>query len=216
MTEVTDRERLTLLVHEVRSPVAALAAVAAASDDGLDDEALLDLVRLALAACRGIARNVFDAQLASLRVERVDIRRFVADAVAAAALAGGHIRADIETDPAGGDVPTLAVDPLRLRQALDNLISNALAHSTPGREVVVSVRIEDARVLVGVANEGDGIPAADQARIFESGVRLAADRQGSGIGLSVACTIVDAHRGSLTLVSTPGAGAMFTIALPLD
>ncbi|MGH3134009.1 MAG: sensor histidine kinase [Gaiellaceae bacterium] len=211
MTARAGRERLAILVHEVRSPVAALAAIAETYPDrNLDRASRRSLATLVLAACHGIERVVTDATVASVRPQEVDLARLVVETAAAARLNGANVRADVEAG-----VPGLAADPLRLRQALDNLVSNAIAHSPPGAEVVIGLQARDADVVVSVADSGEGVPEDEQERIFEAGVRLDTGRPGSGLGLAVARAIAEAHGGDLTLESSPGAGATFTLVLPL-
>jgi signal transduction histidine kinase len=205
-----DRDLLAILVHEVRSPVAALSAIAETyPDDRLEHMARRSLVDLVLAACRGVERVVSDATVASVRVAEVDLGRLVHEAVAAAVLGGGTIRALV-----AAGLPPLSADEVRLRQALDNLVSNALAHSSPDKEVVVSAQRRGVEVLLSVADEGPGIPSAEHERVFEAGVRLDLAHPGSGLGLAIARGIAEAHGGTLTVESVPGRGATFTIALP--
>jgi signal transduction histidine kinase len=211
LTGRTDRELLALLVHEVRSPVAALAAIAAELEsERLPERDLPDLLELTVAACRAIDRVVGDAALGSVHLEPADVGRLARDAAAAATLGGARVRAMVASD-----VPGLQADPLRLRQALDNLIANAVTIAPPERDVVVTVGTENAQIFVSVIDEGPGIPRSQQERIFEPGVRLDPGRSGSGLGLAVARSIVEAHAGTLTVESEPGKGASFTIALPL-
>jgi signal transduction histidine kinase len=206
-----DRERLALLVHEVRSPVAAVAAISEAlKGDDLDEGSVRELVRLALAGCHGIERIVRDAALGRLRFEEVDISQLVEDAVATAALAGGRVRAVVDAP-----LPPLQGDAVRLRQALDNLIANALAHAGSDDEVVVSAGVEAGAVLVSVSDRGRGIALEDQDRIFEVGARAAHDTAGSGLGLAVVRAIAEAHGGTVQVDSGIREGATFSIALPL-
>lgn len=203
--------QLAVLVHEVRSPVAALAAVSETyKDDRLETSERRPLVELAVAACHGIERLITDAAIASVRLETVDIGRLVEEAVAAAGLAGRSVRVDVASS-----LPLVDVDPVRIRQALANLISNADAYSPSSAEVVVSVRRSEAAILLAVADSGPGIPFQERERIFEAGVRLNLECAGSGLGLAVARAIAEAHAGSLTVESAQGAGATFTIALPI-
>ena len=207
-----DRDRLAILVHEVRSSVAALAAIAETYPQVRDDVAASrPLVELALAASRGIERVVTDAAVTSVRPEQVDTGRLVQETVAAAVLGGGNVRAEIATG-----LPLLEADPLRLRQALDNLVSNAVVHSGSTDEVVVRARRADRSILLSVVDTGAGVSLVEQERIFETGVRLDRGRPGWGIGLAVARAIAEAHGGTLTVESAPGEGATFTIALPVD
>ena len=74
----------------------------------------------------------------------------------------------------------------------------------------------DSHVLLSVSDSGIGVPSAEQERILELGVRLDPQSEGSGLGLAVVQTVVEAHGGRLTLVSAVGEGATFTIALPVD
>jgi two-component system sensor histidine kinase BaeS len=203
-------DRLGILVHEVRSPVAALRAIAeAARLEDFEPSAVRNVVALAVAACRGIERIVTDVAVASVRIEVVDAASLVQDAVAAASLTGVRVRADVRSG-----FTSVAADPLRLRQALDNLISNALVHGSPEGEVVVSAAIAGTHVLLAVADTGEGIPPDEQTRIFEAGVRLDRETPGTGLGLAITRAIAEAHGGTLTVESAPGRGSIFTIALP--
>ena len=205
----SETERLAILVHEVRSPVAALRGIADAAEP--DDAELPLLVALATAACRGIARIVRDAAPASVELEDVDPGRLVHEVAASAALAGARVRA---VAPSG--LPGLRADPVRLRQALDNLVSNALVHASPvDADVVVSADVAGGVVRLSVTDAGEGIGIEDQSRIFEAGARLDDDRPGTGLGLAVARAIAEAHGGTVTVESTPGRGSTFTIALPV-
>jgi two-component system sensor histidine kinase BaeS len=203
-------ERLAVLVHEVRSPIAALGAIAEAFRDGdLDPAEQSKLAELAVAACRSIERLVSDAALASVELEKVDAGALVRETVAAAEVGGARVRAAVQPG-----LPGVRADPVRLRQALDNLVSNALVHA-PGTEVVVSAAAAKGSVLLSVTDEGDGIPLDEQARIFEAGARLDSRRPGSGLGLAIARAIAEAHGGTLTVDSQPGHGATFTISIPV-
>lgn len=201
-------DRLSALAHELRSPVAALSAIAAAYPvaDAAQRRRLLELAR---SAARNVRRLVVDASVASVRLEPLDAGAIARDAAETAALAGAAVR----TDVADG-LPPVAGDPGRLRQALDNLIGNAVGHSPAGAEVLVTVRAEGGRVLLAVADSGEGIPEGGLERIFEPGVRLTDARPGSGLGLAIVRAIAAAHGGSVEAASTPGQGATFTLVLP--
>lgn len=203
--------RLGLIAHELRSPVAALEAIAAAVAErraSLDAEDLRALLRLAVAAVRDVERILVDVTPSTLVTERVDAARLVVDAVTAAGLRSYAINAHAEHD-----LPALDADPVRLRQALANLIENAVAHSPPGAEVVVSARHVDGRVRIAVADDGDGISPERLGRVLEPGVRFA-ERPGQGLGLAVARAIAEAHGGALEVQSALGRGSTFTLVLP--
>jgi signal transduction histidine kinase len=205
-------DRLALIAHELRSPVAALAAISeavAARRGRLEPDAARRLLGLAVAAGRDVERIVLDATPASLRLERVDPAQLVLDVVAASSLRRQAVQADT-----GSDLPALRADPVRLRQAVANLVDNAVAHSPPGAVVVVSATQVDGLLRLAVADRGEGIPGERHELVLEPGVRFA-DRPGQGIGLAVARTIAEAHGGSLEIDSAPGRGSVFTLVLPL-
>ena len=106
-------------------------------------------------------------------------------------------------------------DPLRLRQALENLLANALKYSDG--VVVVGVAKHDSGYTVTVKDHGIGIPKAEQDRVFDPFFRASntAGKQGHGLGLSIVKTCVEQHGGRVELVSQPGKGTTFTMTLPL-
>lgn len=212
MTTPDDREQIALLVHEVRSPTAALAAILSALTEAeVDAESLRTLVELSLAACDSINRILGDAALGTLRLEDVDIGAIVRGAVTSAVLGGGRVRANVDAE-----APVIVGDPVRLRQALDNLIENAVAASGPDGEVNVGVHADDQAVVVSVADCGEGIPVGEQARIFEAGARLGPRDDGRGLGLAIVRAVAEGHGGTAAVESSPGNGATFTITLPID
>lgn len=211
MSSADDTQRLAVLVHEVRSPVAALSAIASAfADERLESPGRLELARLAISACRGIARVVLDAATASVRFEPLDVGALVRQVAAAASLVGTRVEPSV-----AADLPRLMADPLRLRQALDNLVANALTHAGSDGVVSVSATSSGTYLLLSVSDSGSGVPLMEQERIFEAGVRLNPDRAGSGLGLAIARAIAEAHGGKLTLTSIPDEGSTFTIAVPV-
>jgi signal transduction histidine kinase len=211
MTGSTAHEQLALVVHEVRSPTAALAAIVCATEAGpIDDATLRRLVELSLAACRSIERILGDAALGSLQLEQIDVVEVARDAVASAQLGGARLRTEF-----AADVPRVLGDTVRLRQAIDNLVDNAVSAAGAEGEVVVGVRATAEAVIVTVTDTGAGIPVEYQERIFEPGVRLDSSSQGSGLGLAIVRAVAEAHQGTAAVQSAPGDGAVFSIALPI-
>jgi signal transduction histidine kinase len=121
----------------------------------------------------------------------------------------------------GQDLPAVQGDAKLLRTAVDNLLSNAQKYAECGHWICVRAGYSAAEkeVLLSVEDRGPGIDAADRAEIFEpfSRGRAAIEAQipGSGLGLSLVRSAMEAHRGSVTLVSEPGRGSTFTMHLPV-
>ena len=209
MSSNLERDRLAVLVHEVRSPVAALSAIAGTLVEGeLDAEARRELVRLSALACQAIERIVADAAVTSIHREPVDPVVLVGDVVTAARLRGVQIAFVAQ------HAPLVDADPARLRQALDNLITNAVVHGGPRVEISIAVRADDA-LIIDVSDNGPGIEEDELQRIFDTGYRLDPDRPGTGIGLALARSIAEGHGGALTVESRLGHGTVFTVSLPL-
>ena len=146
----------------------------------------------------------------------VDINKVVEDAVISARAAGPNHPVAFNTS--GDEIFTLG-DEVRIHQVIANLLANARAHTPAGTPITVSVQSTDAGVEVSVADKGPGLSVEDQKRIFErfyradsSRVRTGAD--GSGLGLSIVDAVMRAHGGSVSVQSTLGEGAVFTLLFP--
>jgi len=110
------------------------------------------------------------------------------------------------------ELPQLAGDAGQLRQAILNLVLNALQVMPAGGQLSVATRRVDSQAEVLVTDTGPGIPAEEQGRIFRTFVTTRAD--GTGLGLPISQRIVATHGGQISVSSIPGAGATFTISLP--
>ncbi|GDY30276.1 sensor histidine kinase [Gandjariella thermophila] len=153
---------------------------------------------------------------APLRAERVDLAEIVT--AAAEAFRAAHPDHPL-TVTSPGDPGPVAGDPMRLRQVLDNLLTNAAVHTPAGTAVGVVLRVEPAAVELAVTDDGPGIPAEAQARVFDRFYRVddtrvrSATGGGTGLGLAVVRSLVAAHGGTVELASRPGRTA-FTVRLP--
>jgi signal transduction histidine kinase len=114
------------------------------------------------------------------------------------------------------DLPLIAVDAQRLGHALANLLDNALTYTEHGGRISLSAAAADGRVILEVADTGQGIASQYLPFVFERFFRVPGQSQGSGTGLGLALVreIVVAHRGTITCDSRPGAGTLFRISLP--
>jgi signal transduction histidine kinase len=189
-----DPERLRIVVHELRSPVAALDALAVAAAGTSDRVTLRRLVELGIAAGRDVERLVSDHELLSLRLERLDL----------SALARGFSGPGVTVEVEGAHL--VLGDPTRLRQAVSNLVTNALRHGT---RASLDVSEREGRVEVLVVDDGPGLdPGVDP---FAPGTSGAGS---TGYGLWLARAIAEAHGGSLTAVAGAGPGARLRLSLP--
>jgi signal transduction histidine kinase len=146
----------------------------------------------------------------------VDLAAAVRDAaVEAGPLAEGHpLSLDVPDEPGVAMVQGSGDDLHRL--AL-NLIENAFLHTPTGTPVVASVRHEDDRVVLEVADRGPGVPRERRNRVFERFARSDAGRTatgGSGLGLAIVRAVAEAHGGSVELREAEGGGALFSVTLP--
>ena len=117
------------------------------------------------------------------------------------------------------DYPDVMGDEERLRQVLNNLISNAIKYSPQGGEIRIGGWADRESATVYVADQGIGIPIEEQANIFQRFYRvdssLRRSTQGTGLGMFLSKSIVDAHGGRIWLRSEPGKGTTVFFALPL-
>jgi two-component system OmpR family sensor kinase len=113
----------------------------------------------------------------------------------------------------------VTADPARLRQIIDNLVSNALQHTPAGTPVTVTVESGSGRGTLTVADTGPGLSAEQASRVFERFYRTDRARSrasgGTGLGLSIVAALVTAHQGTITVDTAPGRGAAFIVKLPL-
>jgi two-component system OmpR family sensor kinase len=105
-----------------------------------------------------------------------------------------------------------------LHRLAGNLIENALIHTPAGTPVTVSVRQEDDRAVLEVADRGPGVPVDMRDRVFERFARGSGDTApsgGSGLGLAIVRAVTAAHGGSVEIVEAEGGGARFVVTLPV-
>ena len=110
----------------------------------------------------------------------------------------------------------LLADPMRLRQALGNLVDNAIKYTPRGGRVEVTARLEEGRVVVAVSDTGIGMGPEELPRIWDRLYRSDRSRsqRGLGLGLSLVKAIVEAHKGEVRVSSERGKGSVFTLSFP--
>jgi len=220
------------IAHELRNPLAVQRANLEALQDGvfpltpqalepvLEQNLLLtrlvdDLRTLALAETGQLKLERQPTDLAAL-VERL-VERFKPQA------AQRQVTLSLEnglSSSAGPGAPGLVdLDPLRVEQILNNLLSNALRFAPQAGEILIGLARTSAQVQVSVRDSGPGIPSEALPHVFERFYRADRSRSrsegGTGLGLAIALHLAEAHGGTLVAANHPQAGAVFTLSLPL-
>ena len=218
-----DRDRsLAIVAHELRQPLAAaiaahslIAAPGAGEETRRRAEAVLSRQLLHLS---GLVDALLDYARLSVRARAiaavpVDVNAVAADAVEAAAPLAGDRRHALEFQPCG-TAPVVLGDPTRLRQALANLLQNAVRYTPEGGRIGVTVSSHAGEIRVEVRDSGEGFMPDRLDEMFTPFVRLSASGAGLGIGLPLVRKIVELHGGRVTAASGgPGTGSVFTIVL---
>jgi len=211
--------------HELRTPIAiAQANIEVAEMEGKatarDYRKLMEVLKMSLERLNRLSDNLLllsNGEQSQTRQAVVDIPPLLEEVVAEAGARAAAAGVRLELTPVSDDVRTLG-DAFRLRQAVINLVDNAVKYNRPGGDVQVSCETDEARLLIRVKDSGIGIPQGDQQRIFDRFYRVDKSRSraqgGSGLGLAIVKKIVEDHSGSITVESTPDAGSTFTITLP--
>ena len=217
-----------IAAHDLRSPLANILTAGqylreTLTDVGEDNEILLSFIPQQAHYMLSLISDLLDmSQLESgtfvLEREIIEIEPFVETIVrphrSMAETKGIRILLNVT---ASGWVD---VDPKRLRQVLDNLISNAIKFSPHASTITITVEREDSKVRFSVQDEGPGISEQEQARLFQYFSRTSARPTGNetstGLGLAIARRVVEAHGGEIGVVSAPGQGATFWFTLPCE
>jgi len=215
------RHLMADIAHELRTPLAVLQGRLEGMVDGVypRDEAHVAAV---LEETRMLARLVDDLRtlahaesgMLTLQKESSDLAILIGDAVSAFAsdAATRHVALRVTT---AADLPLVDVDPLRIREVLMNLISNALQHTPAGGVVSIDAKTLGKAMMVTVADTGAGIAADEVPKIFERFHKGRGSR-GSGLGLTIARNLVVAHGGEIRAESGLGEGTTMTFSIPLS
>lgn len=221
----TKRNLMAALTHDFRTPITALQTSAALLGE-LEPEAagneharrLLAVIKRSVARMDRLVSDLLDAnklQTSSLKLDVRDVRleemiREVANLLPLDSAQRMKLKA-----PAGGI--GLLGDPVRLRQALSNIIDNSFKYSPPGEEVLVDLKITGNHAVVVVSDRGPGVPREERKKIFEPFYRLERDRghNGSGLGLAISKWLIELHGGKVWVQSRPGGGSRFNVVFPV-
>jgi heavy metal sensor kinase len=219
-----ERQFMADASHELRTPISVLRAE---TEWALDRDRTPQQYKDALAVCRRASHRMQDIAERLLTLVRVELapdaqdhtsvamRSLIDDVVAWLAPMAQErgVRLTVTGDPF-----TVVGDAEQLREAMNNVIGNAILYNKSGGSVTISTRKTQSGVRIEVVDTGIGIPADAVSRVFERFYRVDKARSrevgGSGLGLSIAKTIFVAHGGDITCTSEPGVGSAFVITLP--
>ncbi|UIX34977.1 sensor histidine kinase [Streptomyces sp. GQFP] len=221
------------VAHELRTPLSNIRGWLEAAHDGLadPDPAFVSSLLEEAVQLQHLINDLQDlgaADAGALRLHRKPVRvdellGQVASAHQGLAETAG-VTLTVATVPEGAPrMPLLDADPVRLRQAVSNLLSNAVRHTPSGGTVTLRSYITGAdgsgdELAVEVSDTGSGIPAADLPYVFDRFWRAEKSRNrstgGSGLGLAIVLKLAEAHGGTVDVVSEEGKGATFTLRLP--
>ncbi|MFG2963318.1 ATP-binding protein [Streptomyces sp. NPDC048288] len=223
--EVQRRAMVSDVAHELRTPLSTIRSWLEAAQDGLaaSDEAFVaSLLEEALLLQHIVddLQHLAQADAGRFRLHPEPVRlRELLDQVTAAHR-GRVETADVTLITRTEGDPTLTADPVRLRQTIGNLLSNAIRHTPPGGAVTLRCRRAGDQVLIEVADTGTGIAADDLPRVFDRFWRADKSRSrqtgGSGLGLAIVRQLTEAHGGTVSVTSTPNTETVFTLRLPLS
>jgi signal transduction histidine kinase len=224
--EQLQRNMVADVAHELRTPLSNLRGYLEAVRDGLikpdadtirslDEEALLlsrlvdDLQELSLA----------EAGKLKLVCQAEDISELINQAIAAVRAQAEAKGVSVTTD-LPGELPSVNIDSHQVSQVLRNLLDNAVVHTAKGGSITVTAEQQGKWVEVAVTDTGEGIPAEDLPHIFERFYRVDKSRTratgGSGLGLTIAKRLVEAHGGQIEAQSELGKGSRFTFTIPVS
>lgn len=214
------RNLLADVTHELRTPVTVIQGHLEGVLDGVypADEAHLAPI---LDETRVLSRLIEDLRtLALAESGALPLHREATDLSVLASEVGAAFRVAAEaagvrlTVQSADELPLLEVDPVRLREVLTNLLTNALRHTPRGGEIAIAL-MSDARALtLAVSDSGEGIPADRLPHIFDRFTKSEAS-PGSGLGLAIAKNLIAAHGGHISAESAPGQGTTIRVTLPL-
>ncbi|MFE7430956.1 sensor histidine kinase [Streptomyces sp. NPDC057545] len=225
------KDMVSDVAHELRTPLSNIRGWLEAAQDGLaePDPAFIASLHTEAVQLQHIIDDLQDLAAADAGVLRLhpepvrieDVLEQVAAAHQGRAETAGVVLTVRDT-AADAPVPGLTADPVRLRQAIGNLVSNAVRHTPAGGRVALHAYVSEAgdQVVVDVVDTGSGIAAGDLPHVFDRFWRAEKSRNrrtgGSGLGLAIVRKLVEAHGGAVDASSVEGQGSVFTLRLRTD
>ncbi|MEM6281580.1 MAG: HAMP domain-containing sensor histidine kinase [Chloroflexota bacterium] len=229
MAEPNDYEQdfIRILAHDLRTPISSVRSfIDLAVQAGPLEERQGYMLERAIDGLNRMEKLVNDVlemsrlgQDAPLNTEPCSLRLLIGEGVSFLGGAAAEHNITITTN-IPEDLPDVPADPNLLRQVINNLVGNAIKYNVAGGSITVTAKTTDSHVAFAITDTGKGIPAEYHQQIFEPFERGKFNNRskirGSGLGLSIVRTIVEKHRGTVTLESTVGKGSTFTVSLPMQ
>lgn len=210
---------LSMVSHDVRTPLAIACTYVDALHERLhgEEQVVLERVKDELDHVTRMVETILSAlavEAGAVPLVRrdVDLVQFLHHAASSAGTVAVGRRIDVMVSSAPLVVP---VDEDRLRQVVHNLLLNAVQHSPPDAPIEVALERQPGVAVIAITDHGPGVPTGARDVLFERFRRSAKRGSGTGIGLFVVRTIVEAHGGSVGVDDVPGGGARFWVRLPL-
>ncbi len=216
------RDLMADVAHELRTPLAVIQGKLEGLLDDIyprDDGHLTELLEEAHVLSRLIedlrTLALSDSGALKLQKDLTDLGALAAEATRTVA-AGARARGVAVGVEAAASLPPVSVDPVRIREVLTNLLSNAIRHTPAGGSVTVRVAFAgNGGVQIVVQDTGSGMAPEDIERAFER-FHKGPESRGAGLGLSIARSLIVAHGGEIQASSAPGRGTAMTITLPKE
>jgi two-component system phosphate regulon sensor histidine kinase PhoR len=220
------RELIGNISHELRTPVAGIKAMIETLKEGAinDEKAAADFVaridgevdRMAQMLSELTELSRIETGRAELRMTPLNLKLLVEEVAAQLNPLAQRHQVTITTDLVT-DLPAVRCDKDRIRQALVNLVHNAIKFNHPGGRVTVSTKAAGESIIVSVSDTGIGIPEEELPHVFDRFYKADRARTGGGTGLGLAIVkhIVQAHDGSIWAESEEGKGSTFSFSLPI-
>jgi signal transduction histidine kinase len=223
--EMLRRELVANVSHELKTPISALRAHLENLLDGVEEPnpetlqvMLVQSERLGRLVDQLLDLSKLESGDVPLEREPVEVAPLVAQVLSEIQVARPEAEVSV-SDALPVDLPAVFADRERVHQVLFNLLDNAVRLTPSGGRVTVTASRHIGSVDVAVADTGPGISAEDLPRVFERFFRVDASRSrddgGTGIGLAIARSVVEAHGGRIWAESEPGKGSTFTFELPV-
>ncbi|WP_229813544.1 HAMP domain-containing sensor histidine kinase [Lentzea flava] len=221
--ERTRKAMVSDIAHELRTPLSNIHGWLEAAQDGLSDRdpALICLFHKVAMMLQHIVDDLQDLAIADAGELRLAVEPLAADAMLAQVRRAHEARAARSGVTLTAHAPkglVVRADPLRLRQILDNLITNALRYTRLGESVTIRAARQEHGAVITVADTGAGMAAEGLPHVFDRFWRTDKSRSrntgGSGVGLAIVRKLAEAHGGSVDVMSAVGKGTTFTLHLP--